>query len=150
MPRSGRWSSGSLRCRIEWRPSRGLAAALLMLAVLAAFALLASELPRSAAWPLALLALVHGARLGWHRLHRRTRQFEFAGQDAPVRVDGEPVREAWVTWRGPLAFVRWRDRRGRTRRLEWWPDTLPPARRRELRLAAPVRRAARRASSVAP
>ena len=150
MTSSGRSSSASSRCRTEWRPSRALCAGLLVLSILAAFAVLASEMPRPAAWPLALLALVHGAVQAWRQTRMPARVFEFAGQDAPVRVDGAPVREADVTWRGPLAFVRWRDAGGRRAHLAWWPDTLAGPARRELRLAAPPRRAARRAGSVAP
>jgi len=150
MPNSGRSSSASSRCRIEWRPSRLLGAALVLLSLLAALAALASEMPRPAAWPLALLALAHGAGLAWRQMRRPWHVFELAGQDAPVWVDGEQVRGADVTWRGPLAFVRWRDRAGHARHMAWWPDTLAGPARRELRLAAPQRRAARRADSVAP
>lgn len=150
MPDSGRSSSASSRCRIEWRPSRTLCAGLLVFSVLAAFAVLASEMPRVAAWPLALLAAAHGAGLAWRQMRQPRRWFEFAGQDRPVRMDDRQVRDASVTWRGPLAFVRWRDPAGRARHLAWWPDTLGRSARRELRLAAPLRRAARRTDSVAP
>lgn len=150
MPGSGRSSSGFSRCRIDWRPSRGLAAGLLILSILAAFAALASGVPQPAGWLLALAAPAHGAWLTRRYLRQPVRRFEFAGQDAPVRVDGRQASDASVTWRGPLAFVRWRDRAGRSRRLAWWPDTLAGPERRELRLAAPVRRAAQRAASVAP
>lgn len=150
MPDSGRSSNASATCRIDWRPSRLMCAGLVALSLLAAFAVLASEMPPLAAWPLALAALAHGAGLAWKHARRPARRFVFAGQDAPVEVDGEPVREASVTWRGPLAFVRWRDRTGHARHLAWWPDTLAGHARRELRLAAPLRRAARRVDSVAP
>ena len=127
-----------------------LGAVLVVLAVLAGFAVLASEMPRMAAWPAAALAILHGLHLAWRELRRPRSRFVFAGQDAPVEVDGRTVRDASVTWRGPLAFVRWRGEDGRRRYLAWWPDTLPAGSRRELRLAAPVRRAARKAASVAP
>ena len=39
---------------------------------------------------------------------------------------------------------------GRSERLSWWPDTLPPTLRRELRLAAAARVASRRDQPVAP
>lgn len=150
MPGSARSSSASSRCRIEWRPSRALCAGLLALAILAGFAVPASEMPRPAAWPLALMAMAHGAWLAWRYARLPGCRFEFNGQDGPVQVDGTLVHDASVTWRGPLAFVRWRDCRGRSRHLAWWPDTLPAPARRELRLAAPLRRAARRIGSVAP
>lgn len=150
MPSSARSSAGSSTCRIEWKPSRLMGALLVILSLLAGFAVLASEMPRLAAWPMAALAIAHGLRLAWNELRRPRSRFVFAGQDAAVEVDGRKVGNASVTWRGPLAFVRWRDRDGRQRHLAWWPDTLPEAARRELRLAAPVRRAARQAASVAP
>ena len=150
MPGSARSSSASSRCRIEWRPSRMLCAGLLAGSLLAAFAVLASGMPRAVAWPLALAAVAHGVGQAWRQLRQPPRMFEFAGQDAPVRVDGSPVRDGSVTWRGPLAFVRWRDPAGRRRHLAWWPDTLATSARRELGLAAPARRAARRTGSVAP
>lgn len=76
--------------------------------------------------------------------------FVFASNDAPILLDGAVIDDVKVTWRGPLAFVRWRDPSGRIRRLAWWPDTLPPAARRELRLAAPGGEAAPRTASMAP
>ena len=150
MQSSPRSSAGSSTCRIEWKPSRLLGAMLVLLSLLGAFAVTASEMPRVAAWPLAALALAHGLHLAWKELRLPRSSFVFSGHDAPVQVDGRSVRDASVTWRGPLAFARWCDGDGRHRRLAWWPDTLPAAGRRELRLAAPVRRAARKATSVAP
>ena len=76
--------------------------------------------------------------------------FVFAGEGAPVLLDGDPVADVAVAWRGSLAFVRWRGENGRIHRLGWWPDTLPSARRRELRLAAPAPAAAPDAASMAP
>ena len=150
MQSSPRSCAGSSTCRIEWKPSRLLGAMLVLLSLLAAFAVTDSEMPRVAAWPLAALALAHGLYLAWKELRRPRSGFLFSGQDAPVQVDGRAVRDASVTWRGPLAFARWRGHDGHQRYLAWWPDTPPPRWRRELRLAAPVRRAARKATSVAP
>ena len=142
--------SGVPEARIEWRPSRWLLTAILVLGVLAALSILASEMPRILAWPLALAALAHGARL-FRRERRRTPQsFVLRGEATPVLVDGVAVEGFELQWRGPLAFARWRDRQGRRQRRTWWPDTLPAARRRELRLAAPVPRAARGGASMAP
>ena len=149
MPSSSSSSSGSLPCHIEWRPSRWLCVALILLAMLAAFAITASEMPPTAAWPLALLALAYGLWLAARHHAQPVRRFVFNGQDGPVLVDGLPVEEASVTWRGALAFVRWNDATGRTWRMAWWPDTLPAPLRRELRLAAPLKRAARKDASVA-
>ncbi|MGY0560811.1 MULTISPECIES: hypothetical protein [unclassified Luteimonas] len=101
------------------------------------------------AWPLAVLALAYGLLSAVRHHAQPVHRFVFTGQDGPVLIDGVPVHEASVTWRGPLAFLRWNDGAGRTRRLAWWPDTLPAPLRRELRLAAPLRRAARKGASVA-
>lgn len=151
MPDSPRWSNASVVCRLEWRPSRWLIAALLALAALAAAAVLASEMPRPVAWPLAALALLEGLRLARRERRRPPRWFEFAGEDAPVRMlrpgataataswDGLALDAAVVQWRGPLAFLSWRDPEGRRRHRCWLPDTLPPPARRALRLAGPTR-----------
>ncbi len=158
MPNSTRSSAASAHsrpgsvpeARIEWRPSRWLLTAILALGVLAACSLLASEMPRAAAWPAALAALGYGVWLFRREARQPARSFVFRGDAAPVRVDGEPATDFELQWRGPLAFASWRGPRGRRCRCAWWPDTLPPARRRELRLAAPAGRAARRGTSMAP
>ena len=155
-PRSGSpgGSTGFVRprvpeARIEWRPSRWLLTAILVLGVLAAFSILASEMPRPLAWPLALAALVHGTRLFRRERRRTPLSFVLRGEATPALVDGVAVEGFELQWRGPLAFARWCDRQGRCQRRTWWPDTLPSARRRELRLAAPVPRAARGGASMA-
>ena len=148
-PNSPHWSSASPTCRIEWRPSRWLLAALILLPVLAACALHASGMPRMLAWPLGALVL-------WHGLVRARRCWCTAAGlvviDAQRRVlvDGEQVAQPRLQWRGPLAVLAWRDGRGRLQRRSWWPDTLPPARRRELRLAADSAIPARAAPQMAP
>ena len=157
MPNSTRSSSVSARfrpasaveARIEWRPSRWVVAALLSLGGLAACSLLASEMPAFAAWPAALATLAWAARCARREAGRQAQSFVFRG-GAPVLVDGVAVEGMVLQWRGPLAFAHWRDRDGRVRRRSWWPDTLPPARRRELRLAAPAGEAARGEASMAP
>lgn len=121
----------------------------MILSLLAAFAASASAMPPAAAWALAVLAPAYGALLAVRHFRQPLRNFVFSGQDGPVLVDGMPVHAASVSWRGPLAFIRWDDAAGRTQRMAWWPDTLPAPKRRELRLAAPLRRAARRGASVA-
>ncbi|KGO97621.1 hypothetical protein N791_09275, partial [Lysobacter defluvii IMMIB APB-9 = DSM 18482] len=55
-----------------------------------------------------------------------------------------------VEWRGPLAFLRWRDAAGRVHRRTWWPDVLRPRDRRRLRLAAGNESASPVVASVAP
>lgn len=122
--------------RVEWRPSPMFAAGLAALGVLAGCAVLASEIPRGAAWCLALAAALHGARLAARERARPVATLLWDGHAGVVRLDGIATSGATLTWRGPLAFVRCRDARGRMRRLAFWPDTLDARGRRALRLAA--------------
>jgi toxin CptA len=122
----------------------------LLLALLAPCAVLGSEMPRMAAWPLATVACAYGLWLARREARKPARQLLWPAADAPVVLDGEPLQQAELHWRGPLAFLRWRGHGGRGGRLGWWPDTLPPAQRRELRLAARARAAAQPAASMAP
>jgi toxin CptA len=121
-----------------------------LLAVLAPWAVLASEMPRPAAWPLAGIACASGLWLARREARKPARLLSWPSGDAPVLLDGEPLRQAELHWRGPLAFLRWRGHGGRAGRLDWWPDTLPAAQRRELRLAARARATAQPAASMAP
>nr|WP_028919059.1 hypothetical protein [Pseudoxanthomonas suwonensis] len=136
---------GSAPCRLEWRPSRWLLAALLLLTVLAPLAVLGSELPRPLAWPLALAAAARGLQLARREAGRAPRQLVLGpaprqpGAPCLDSLDGQPLEDCQVRWRGPLAFLDALDREGRRVRLAWWPDTLPAARRRELRLAMAAR-----------
>jgi toxin CptA len=112
------------------------------LALLAVFSLLASDLPRTLAWPLALLAAGWG--LGEARSYARqpSRAFLIPAGAGEACCDGARMDALQVLWRGPLAFLRWCDPTGATRRLAFFPDTLPAATRRELRLAMQRREAA--------
>ncbi|MEL1264198.1 hypothetical protein [Pseudoxanthomonas putridarboris] len=151
MSRSHRWSNGSVSCRLEWRPSRLLQAALVLLGGLAALSVLASEMPRPAAWPSGALAAGYGMLLARREGRRPRRQLWFPGDGRAVMVDGKPVEAVHVAWRGPLAFVKWREvAAGSWQRLAWWPDTLPARTRRELRLAAGDSDASRRSAGMAP
>ena len=143
-------SSGSVSCRLEWRPSRWLIGALLSLGLLAAFSVLVSEMPRWVAWPLALAALAWGGWQGWKQAQLLPQTFVFPGNELAAMREGQPIHEVQLQWRGPLAFLCWRDRAGQRQRLVWWPDTLPATRRRELRLAVGVGNAAPRRPGVAP
>ena len=148
MPSSPRWSSRSASCPIEWHPSRWLGACLLLLAAGAVLSLLASDLPPVAARLLACVAAGHGA---WVLVREQRRApVEVWLNGGVLRVAGVEATEYELRWRGPVAFLAWREGPGRPRRLVWWPDTLPAARRRELRLAAAVRKSTRRAASMAP
>ncbi|MGN6513577.1 MAG: hypothetical protein ACTHKZ_08425 [Lysobacteraceae bacterium] len=105
------------------------------LGLFAASSLLASEMPGGLAWPLAAFAAARGAWLA-HRHRRQPARVLCWVAGRPPELDGAPLSAAVLHWRGPLAFLRWRDASGRMRRLAWWPDTLPQAARRELKLVA--------------
>jgi toxin CptA len=135
---------------VAWRPSRLLIAILVSFALLAPLAVLASEMPRAAAWPLALVAFVSGLCKAYREAVRPACDIVIAAGDAASTIDGRAARDLIVTWRGPLAFLRWRDEDDRTRRLAFWPDTLPAGQRRELRLAASGQEITRSRASMAP
>ena len=148
MSKSRRSSIISAPCRLEWRPSRQVGAALWLLAMLAPSCLLASDLPRAWVWPLAVIAGMIGIRNA-----RRYRQQPIsrlvipAGRGAPT-CDGERIERLLVHLRGPLAFLRWRDGDGRNRRVVFAQDTLTAPARRELKLAMQRREAAAEPPSV--
>jgi len=149
MSKSRRSSNTSVPCRLEWRPSRQVGAALWLLTVLAPFCLLASDLPRAWAWPLAVIAGLVGVRDALRYRHHSPRQLVIpAGRGAPT-CDAERIECLQVHWRGPLAFLRWRDGGGRTRRIVFAPDMMPAPARRELKLAMQRREAAAGSPSVA-
>jgi toxin CptA len=130
-----RSSNASAPCRFELRPSRWLIGALLALGTLAPAAALLSEMPRLVAWPLAVLTLFAGVRSARAEA-RRSPQTVIIDGDGVAHIDGHAVEAFRVDWRGPLAFLSWRDGQGRAQRRSLWPDMLAPALRRELRLAA--------------
>lgn len=144
-----RSSNASAPCRFEWRPSRWPIAALSALAAFAPCVILLSEMPAIAGWPLAVAAFCAGFWLARREALRPPCAIVIDGSGAAT-VDGEPVEDFDVDWRGPLAFLSWRDREGRTHRRSLWPDTLAPSLRRELRLAACRDDAGRRPGPMAP
>jgi len=150
MPKSRHWSIASAPCRLEWRPSRLLAVSLLMLGLLAAAALIGSEIPGPLAWPAGFVAFGHGLWLGRRELLWPTRSLLIPARDGAALLDGVVMADFDVQWRGPLAFVRWRDAQGRRQRMQFWPDTLPAHARRELRLALINHTPAPAAGSMAP
>jgi len=125
-------------------------AGLLALTVFGVFSIIASEMPRLAAWPLAACVSAYGLWVAGRESRKPVLSFVWPGTDVPVTLDGEPIRDVGLQWRGSLAFVRWRDETGRIRHANWWPDTLSAAARRELRLAAPPAIASRQRGAVAP
>lgn len=120
------------------------------LGVLGAGSVLASGMPRGAAWLLAAAALLHASRLAWVGSRHVPVAVAWDGGADLVRVDGAVVESPTLQWRGPLALLAWRDAHGRRRRLVWWSDTLDARARRELRLAAGPSGATRAGAAVAP
>jgi toxin CptA len=125
-----------------------LAGALLMLGVLAAAAVLACELPWLLSLPIAAIAVLYGAWLARRELRQAT--LEVVIPSGTATIDGLPVSDLQVHWRGSFAFLHWRDAAGRRQRRLGWPDNLGPAARRELRLAMATRVPAHTPRSVAP
>jgi toxin CptA len=124
--------------------------ALIALGLLSACSVLASEMPRAMAWPLAVVAAGYGGWLARREQRRPPRQLLCPVGDMPVTLDGEPLQRVQLSWRGPLAFLRWRTKGGDAGHLGWWPDTLSALQRRELRLAVQRRPAAQPVASMAP
>ena len=134
MSKSRRSSIASVPCRLEWRPSRWLGAMSWALALLAPFSLLASGLPRVAAWPLALAAGARGVVSARPQRAMPPRLLLVPPGRAAATCDGAPIVDLRFGWRGPLAFACWRDGTGRSHRASWWPDTLDAGMRRELKV----------------
>lgn len=144
-----RSSNASAPCRFELRPSRALVGAMLMLAVLAPWAALSSDLPVWVGGISAALAACFAVALAVREL-RRTAQAVVIDASGAATVDGQAVETLRIDWRGALGFMSWRDAAGRIHRRSLWPDTLSPALRRELRLAVPASGAVRGTDSMSP
>lgn len=117
-----------------------LCIALLGLGGLAAVSLWLSALSRWAAVPAGLMALAYGFWLVRREFRREPFVLAWRGGDSEVELNFAGHTQSWsapqVHLRGPLVSLSARDEQGRRRRVHWWPDTLPPAARRALRLAA--------------
>lgn len=122
----------------------------MLLGVLAACSVLASEMPRAAAWMLACAALLHAFLTAADGRRAVPHALAWDGDAGVLAIDGVAVDDPRLQWRGPLVFLSWRTREGRRRRLAWWPDTLDAGQRRELRLAAAQGNTSRAAGQVAP
>ena len=144
MSKSRRLSSASAQCpplRIEWRPSRHGALALWLLTLLAPFSLLASGLPTG--WALALGApvLLAGVRMTRRYARAPLMPLVIPAGLQPACRDTRPIAGLQVHWRGPLAFLHWRQD-GQSHRIVFFPDTLQAPARRALKLALQRRNAA--------
>jgi len=94
--------------------------------------------------------MAHGAWLGRRELLRPSCSLVIPRGDSLATVDGASMADLQLQWRGPLAFLQWRDAHGRRERLHGWPDNLAADARRELRLAMAARSPAQSPRSVAP
>lgn len=150
MAKSRHWSSASAPCRLEWKPSRVLALLLTLLGTLAAVSAVASELPASVSLPLAVLSMAYGIGLARRETLRPACSLVIPADDNAATVNGATVDDLQLQWRGPLAFLQWRDADGRRQRLQGWPDNLDARARRELRLAVAARVPAGSPRSMAP
>ena len=124
-------------CRIDWRPSRWLCAALCVLGLLAAASLLRCELPAWCRFPLALLALAQGLRLARREWRQPPRALEFGGEGVRLMQEGQPattLQSPRLRLRGWMASLEGRGEDGRRHVLLWAGDTLDAAGRRKLRL----------------
>jgi len=119
------------------------------LAMFAPLSLIASDLPRWLAWPMALLAGLHGMVVARRHARQPSHRLLIPAGAGDASCDGGCMHGLELDWRGPLAFLRWRDAAGATRRLSLWPDTLDAGMRRELRIAMQRREAASDGASMA-
>ena len=122
---------------------------LCLLALLAPLSLIASDLPRIAAWPFAFAALAWAIHEARRYLARPTLLLVILAGRGGATCDGERIEDLCAGWRGPLAFLQWCDAAGRRHRASFWPDMLPAGTRRELRIALQRREAASDGASVA-
>jgi toxin CptA len=125
-------------CRIDWRPSRGMAVAIALIGLLATCSLLLSALPIAAALVLAAMALLRSVYLARRELRREPFELVWAGGEAAPALNfasrTQSLTGARLYIRGPLASLTGQDEAGRAQCHLWWPDTLPAAARRQLRL----------------
>jgi toxin CptA len=101
-----------------------------------------------AALPAATACLAWGAWIVRDSLRAPALGIALRG-DGHVDVGGERVDDFAVDWRGALTCMAWR-RDGRRVRHVAWPDVVPAAARRELRLWRLVHRADASTRPVAP
>ncbi len=106
MPTSPPSSSTSASCRFEWRPSRLGQAALLGLAGLGMFCVLACDLPAALAWPGALLVAA-GAGVQLRRYRRLPAcVVEIVPAAGIARCDGRPLQSLRLRGDHPPAANR--------------------------------------------
>lgn len=128
--------------RIEWRPSRLLQGALVLLGACALAAPWLGGMPPAPAVAVSCIALVLTATFLRREARRRPCTVVWQpGQPHVELVDAHGVARLTVRrldTRGRLMVLHLEDDTG-ARRLVWWPDTLDAEGRRALRLAAAAR-----------
>jgi hypothetical protein len=136
-------SRTSSPCRLEWRRSRWLPAALCALAFAAIAALWLSDIPRIACGIGSGLVLAYVGWLLYREVRRPNCVLTWPGGDAPWHVErdgrAESLRHVGASFRGGLVALTLADADNRNRRYLWWPDTLDARSRRALRLAMRVK-----------
>ena len=121
MSKSRRLSSASAQCpplRIEWRPSRH--------GVLAYWSstYISTDAP----------VLLAGVRMTRRYARAPLMPLVIPAGLQPACRDARPIAGLQVHWRGPLAFLHWRED-GQSHRIVFFPDTLQASARRALKLA---------------
>ncbi|MFY0184043.1 hypothetical protein ACTT2I_06070 [Stenotrophomonas sp. PUT21] len=149
MPRPPPSSPGSAPCQLEWQPSRWQCRALIAMGALMPWALWATDLPTP--WGLAsgFVAMAGTWLEAWRYARRPGCMFVIPADEGPAQVDDAPVEDLQMRRRGPLVQLAWRQQGRRHWRL-FWPDTLPQAQARELRLAVRAHCISRSPPAVAP
>jgi toxin CptA len=143
MSNSQRWCESSVPCSLEWRRSFWAVVALLGMTILAVCSVLMSGLSGVLRGLLIPFCCFYGIGLILSEWRRAPRRLVLGSGSVPAMLDGVPLRTMHLYERGPWVCVRARDMDGRRHCLVWWPDTLSPARRRELRLAVNAQTASR-------
>lgn len=142
------WSRPSAACRIDIRPSRACAACLAVLGVLGALSWGLSDAPIPVALAAGAFWIATATGLALRELRRPVERLVL-GAERRGELDGRPVADLHVDWRGPLYVVAWREG-DRRRRWFAFPDVLGRDARRGLRLWAPATRERGDTAAVAP
>jgi toxin CptA len=136
-------SGASATCRLEWRRSRWLPAALCALVAAAIAALWLSGLPLIACAVGAALVVVYGGWMLRREMHRPECTLTWQGGEREWQIETngitESLRHIGASFRGGLVVLTLADMDNAQRRYVWWPDTLDARGRRSLRLALLVK-----------
>ena len=125
-----------------WRPSPRLVQLVAALICLATLSVGMSGLTPLARYGAIIGLISWGCVCVWRLRCQRHRQLSIPWHGAlPVSVDGDPVHDFSIQWRGSIALLSWTCASGRKERIQCWPDTVLTAQRRELALAGRVRHA---------